>query len=395
MKIQPVHYVWENTPLKYYKFACVLSVIGLMASLGFLISWREEEYRHWLDLTYNIVRSLVFAFSAWNLIKRRWSGAVAWCLSYLIWTIYAAAVCILYYIKGISFYELIPQIIVSVLAFFATWIYFFKRRPLFFPWNGDSAHSTIPSTNDSMSSTSWDVSPDEVDSLVAEIDEITRNAPKDTSSVPTSNGPEKPRFDFKKASDLLNHRPISSQETIYRCCPQCGQLIPYIQNRCDCGYQFSSHISFTSKLFSRPIFLSVCSVLSVVTLSLCVALFFSISNTRDVTSKLNTLQTEHDTLSRSLSAAKSRIEQLNERIEDDDAKIQSLLELNELLLDSNIDASFYYQTIGFIVNGSSYYHSFDCPIFKDASEYWAHNVEYCEYIGYQKCPNCFSNPNYS
>lgn len=46
--------------------------------------------------------------------------------------------------------------------------------------------------------------------------------------------------------------------------------------------------------------------------------------------------------------------------------------------------------IGFIVNGSNYYHLFTCSIYKDASTYWAHNIEYCESLGYSKCPLCWN-----
>lgn len=45
--------------------------------------------------------------------------------------------------------------------------------------------------------------------------------------------------------------------------------------------------------------------------------------------------------------------------------------------------------IGFIVEGSKYYHRFECEDYTGAQEYWAHNVEYCEYLGYSRCPKCW------
>ena len=45
--------------------------------------------------------------------------------------------------------------------------------------------------------------------------------------------------------------------------------------------------------------------------------------------------------------------------------------------------------IGFIVKGSKYYHSYVCADYIGAQEYWAHNVEYCEYLGYSRCPKCW------
>jgi hypothetical protein len=58
------------------------------------------------------------------------------------------------------------------------------------------------------------------------------------------------------------------------------------------------------------------------------------------------------------------------------------------------------QYIGIIVEGSNYYHVFDCEDLRetgfgdlpylgsDFKSFFAHNVEYCEYLGYIKCPKC-------
>lgn len=46
-------------------------------------------------------------------------------------------------------------------------------------------------------------------------------------------------------------------------------------------------------------------------------------------------------------------------------------------------------SIGFIVDGSPYYHNYWCDTFQNADEYWAHNIEYCAYIGYSPCPYCW------
>ena len=61
----------------------------------------------------------------------------------------------------------------------------------------------------------------------------------------------------------------------------------------------------------------------------------------------------------------------------------------ENLYDHLDAAIFLYNNIGFIVNGSSYYHNYECPVFQAASEYWAHNIEYCQSIGYSACPVCW------
>ena len=40
-------------------------------------------------------------------------------------------------------------------------------------------------------------------------------------------------------------------------------------------------------------------------------------------------------------------------------------------------------------DGTKYYHFYDCPLVKAYSgEFWIHNSEYCQYLGYVPCPYC-------
>lgn len=50
---------------------------------------------------------------------------------------------------------------------------------------------------------------------------------------------------------------------------------------------------------------------------------------------------------------------------------------------------FFRSNIGFIIEGSNRYHNYNCSIFQNSDTYWAHNIEYCEYLGYSKCPECW------
>lgn len=81
--------------------------------------------------------------------------------------------------------------------------------------------------------------------------------------------------------------------------------------------------------------------------------------------KISNLMEERNTLSERLSSANARIDEMREPF------------------------FFLLNRIGFIVDGSRYYHNYDCSVFQAADTYWAHNVEYCEYLGYSKCPNCW------
>lgn len=59
-------------------------------------------------------------------------------------------------------------------------------------------------------------------------------------------------------------------------------------------------------------------------------------------------------------------------------------------MDEHLGAAiFLYNSIGFIVDGSSYYHEYNCPVFQAADEYWAHNIEYCQSLGFTPCPICW------
>ena len=49
---------------------------------------------------------------------------------------------------------------------------------------------------------------------------------------------------------------------------------------------------------------------------------------------------------------------------------------------------FFSTNIGFVVSGSSYYHTYDCTVFRNADEYWVHKVDDCIVLGYDKCPLC-------
>lgn len=60
-------------------------------------------------------------------------------------------------------------------------------------------------------------------------------------------------------------------------------------------------------------------------------------------------------------------------------------DIADIILESN----FLNENIGFIVDESDYYHNFQCDEIKNAARYWAHNIEFCESLGYTPCPNCW------
>ena len=101
-----------------------------------------------------------------------------------------------------------------------------------------------------------------------------------------------------------------------------------------------------------------------------------------LTAARDDLAAENAELRSRVSALSTEKTQLQEKVNDLEAR-------NEDLSGYLHDATFLYNNIGFIVEGSNRYHNYDCPVFQGADEYWAHNIEYCEYLGYSKCGICW------
>lgn len=76
--------------------------------------------------------------------------------------------------------------------------------------------------------------------------------------------------------------------------------------------------------------------------------------------------------------AQENVRELKSQLSDLETRIEETAEHSNFLMDH----------IGFVVDGSPYYHTYECIMFQTADEYWAHNIEYCEYIGYTECPAC-------
>lgn len=66
------------------------------------------------------------------------------------------------------------------------------------------------------------------------------------------------------------------------------------------------------------------------------------------------------------------------------------------LASSSLDILDYYITNArFVYKGNKYHHAYGCPDVSDKTEYWIHNKEYCEYLGYTKCETCAGSSAYT
>ncbi len=134
-----------------------------------------------------------------------------------------------------------------------------------------------------------------------------------------------------------------------------------------------------SKITGARVAIIVLSILCVALIGVAGFLGYRLNETQQ---EVERQESALELMRKSRDSLQDRVTQLREKVNDLDSQ-------NEELSDYRSDAIFFYNSVGFIVSGSSRYHSYECPLFHDADEYWAHNIEYCEYLGYSRCPKCW------
>lgn len=110
------------------------------------------------------------------------------------------------------------------------------------------------------------------------------------------------------------------------------------------------------------------------------AIGYAISNSRvaALQAELANAREDYAAMKSARDAMRERVNQLSIEVGDyGDEKLKNLRK--ELFFSTNI---------GFVVSGSSYYHTYDCTVFRNADEYWVHKVDDCIVLGYDKCPLC-------
>lgn len=198
-----------------------------------------------------------------------------------------------------------------------------------------------------------------------------------------------------KAIQRRKTRPAIPKERWYTC-PKCGQLVPE-GKPCDCE---SLSPQPGKKLCGTPFIQAGKTPPGVETeqpklgkrspvVPLCIAAVLLVVCTCILGYRVSVLTAARDDLSAENAELRSRVSALSTEKTQLQEKVNDLEARNEDLSGYLHDATFLYNNIGFIVEGSNRYHNYDCPVFQGADEYWAHNIEYCEYLGYSKCGNCW------
>lgn len=202
---------------------------------------------------------------------------------------------------------------------------------------------------------------------------------------------------YRLARSVLEKKPVPAipKERWYTC-PKCGQLVPE-GKPCDCE---SLSPQPGEKLCGTPFIQAGQTPPGVETeqpkpgkrspvVPLCIAAALLVVCTCILGYRVSVLTAVRDDLAAENAELRSRVSALSTEKTQLQEKVNDLEARNEDLSGYLHDATFLYNNIGFIVEGSNRYHNYDCPVFQGADEYWAHNIEYCEYLGYSKCGNCW------
>lgn len=202
---------------------------------------------------------------------------------------------------------------------------------------------------------------------------------------------------YRLARSVLEKKPVPAipKERWYTC-PKCGQLVPE-GKPCDCE---SLSPQPGKKLCGTPFIQAGQTPPGVKTeqpkpgkrppvVPLCIAAALLVVCTCILGYRVSVLTAARDDLAAENAELRSRVSTLSTEKTQLQEKVNGLEARNEDLSGYLHDATFLYNNIGFIVEGSNRYHNYDCPVFQGADEYWAHNIEYCEYLGYSKCGNCW------
>lgn len=202
---------------------------------------------------------------------------------------------------------------------------------------------------------------------------------------------------YRLARSVLEKKPVPAipKERWYTC-PKCGQLVPE-GKPCDCE---SLSPKPGEKLCGTPFIQAGQTPPGVEAeqpkpgkrspvVPLCIAAALLVVCTCILGYRVSVLTAARDDLAAENAELRSRVSALSTEKTQLQEKVNDLEARNEDLSGYLHDATFLYNNIGFIVEGSNRYHNYDCPVFQGADEYWAHNIEYCEYLGYSKCGNCW------
>ena len=338
--IRPCYLRESETPLKFYKLIRVCLPIG--AVLNFLraiqatvaISTAAEAAKPYfiIDAIYMWLGIVLLLGAAAGLNRMEWSGVRFYSALFGWQIVYNAFLAIFSAHRGLFDFEYFGHPIMEV-VFLSVWlyfcmIYFGKRRLLFSPGAFETPCVSDETQNE----------PEKADPVQPEPTHVLQEAPPEPAV----------------------------------------ELPPAVQE------SPPADLAEVKKPKRKP------NVLMIV---LCIALALSLAGNvwQGVSWASDSEESAEEirVLNNKIQQKEEAIKEYRTKIGDLNTELARVKTQKESLYDHLDAAIFLYNNIGFIVNGSSYYHNYECPVFQAASEYWAHNIEYCQSIGYRACPVCW------
>lgn len=157
---------------------------------------------------------------------------------------------------------------------------------------------------------------------------------------------------------------------IVKYCSRCGTAIDPATKKCTgCSKQYFKGVSFKNVLVVLLIVFLIASIAGNVLLAV---------ENRDLTKSADALQKTNSKLENKVSELKKDVSDLQ----------KENAQYYDYWVETFDKMGFYDSTVVFIEDdGTNLYHKYECNKFIGA-DYWAHNVEYAEYIGYSPCPRC-------
>ena len=354
--ITPKHFIRETAPLRFLRFVKVILKIGIaLQSITLLLFYilpsitLLDEYGAWFFIPFGarMVSIVLAIFASEKLEDWKWLGVKLLYLQ-LLWSCILSATNQMLQ-RGADWSIAIGCLLGWLIWMVPMYIYFAKRRPLFDPPIAAIPQQQYAQQEAQMQQFVVDESTGEVISEPEEPEPVTLEYHPDFQ---LQGPPEEPQPEPSEESPAPPQKP--SGKSYAPLCIVLGILLAASL----AGNMAQSYMS-ENKL-------------------------------EEMTSRQDKLQAEVNSLQNRVSSLREEKDQLSEQL----SNAQYSFNVQDEMVDMLAPEAFALETyIGFIYDGSQYCHNYNCPSFPfdDCADdgFYAHNVEYCEWLGYPKHSGCW------
>lgn len=380
--------IWEKTPLAWHKFASWVALpLGVLVGFGRLVTFIETmgAYRGtdaailaWVDVLGTAAAIVAGIVAIIGMHKRRWFGPCAYIASYLMacgYAVFCIALGVAYQTGGNYIATNLGQAISTGVVGLLVMVYYKKRRTLFGPvpvMVGSVVHQVTSTSEEESAARS-------VGGYSTVYREVVRaDMSEDVERIATAT--MEPHNDIAEDSGQ-----ISAKEMLVELLAQKERQV---EERA--GLELNTTGMVKTGKGSAPVWSVVMLGALCVTLTIAAVVmgcqWQKAVEQRDASSALvMEVMAKVDAKNDDIALLEKNNKRLQTRLEEQKEEYNDVL---RQYVDIYRYKAVLNERIGFIVSGSKYYHTIDCEIYQNSSKYWAHNVEYCESLGYSECPTC-------